>query len=253
MASHFVSYGDQNFSNSIKRIRNEAENMGIFSSINIYDSNNIYDEVFKTQFNYVLNRSKGSGYWIWKYYLIQKKLQEIEENDFIVYCDAGCSLNPNGKDRYYEYLELLNQSEYGILSFQLDPVCVEKHWTTKELFDYFCIDVSSEHANTAQMCATVLIIKKNAHSENILKEYRRLLEFDQRLITDYYNQHQQPFFKDARHDQSIWSLLCKRYGSVKIPLDETIYHALVESSVPNWGETNTDKYKYPFWATRIKY
>ena len=42
-----------------------------------------------------------------------------------------------------------------------------------------------------------------------------------------------------RHDQSILSLLVKKYGSIKIP-DETFFY-------PFWEKTGL---RYPFWATR---
>ena len=40
-------------------------------------------------------------------------------------------------------------------------------------------------------------IKKNNHIKEILSEYKKVLEYDQNLITDYYNlQNQYDFFKE---------------------------------------------------------
>ena len=141
-------------------------------------------------------------------------------------------------------MDLLNKSEYGILSFPLHSSCLEKHWTIKEIFNYFNIDVTSDIANSPQLCATVLIIKKNEHSKKILEEYSKILEFDQKIITDYYNNNNQHFFfKDARQDQSIWSVIRKMFGSLMVDVDETVIDSL---------KNHNDISNFPFWATRIK-
>lgn len=251
LPQHFISYGDSKFKNSKNRIKREAENFGAFTSIEVNGPEDL-DLEFKRKFNYVLSHSKGGGYWIWKYFLINKKLNEIKDGEFIIYCDAGCTINLSGKERYFEYLDLLNKSKFGVMSFPLSPLkegaCMEKFWTIKEIFNYFNVDIDSEIANTSQLCATILIFKKNKHSIKILNEYLKILESDQKLITDYYNGSQHSFFKDARQDQSIWSVIRKVHGSHVIPLDETYF--CVNDKPYFWG--NSEALKCPFWTTRIK-
>ena len=96
-----------------------------------------------------------------------------------------------------------------------------------------------------------IIIKKNNHIKEILSEYKKVLEYDQNLITDYYNlQNQYDFFKENRHDQSIWSVLRKVYGSCSLDVDESFFYYVKEKGKINYDDP--DKWKYPFWATRIK-
>lgn len=61
------------------------------------------------------------------------------------------------------------------------------------------------------------------------------------LFTDYYNINQQNYFIDNRHDQSIFSILRKIYGSI-ILNDET------------WFQPFGDTYslKFPFWGDKKK-
>ena len=73
---HFISYGDDNFANSKKRIHEEAKNMGVFESVDVYGPEFISKD-FKSKFEYVFKHSKGAGYWIWKYYIISEKLKEL--------------------------------------------------------------------------------------------------------------------------------------------------------------------------------
>ena len=66
------------------------------------------------------------------------------------------------------------------------------------------------------------------------------------------NQHY--FFKENRHDQSIWSMLRKKYGSIVIDTDETNEFTQIHHENHTTYDWNTEeKFKYPFWATRLKF
>lgn len=236
---HLISYGNNVYKRAKKRLQIQGENLGWFKTIKIYSPEDLTEE-FSTKYNDILSARKGGGYWIWKIDIIEQRLKELNDNDFLIYIDAGCTINPGGKKRFQEYLEMLSNSDYGIISFDLG--LAEKNWTTKEIFDYFELDLDSEITNSGQYHATVLIMKKNKHLLEYLSEMKKILEKDRLLFTDYYNKNQESFFKDNRHDQSISSIIRKKIGSLVIDKDETFF------SVFGKGES----VKYPFWATRIK-
>ena len=48
---------------------------------------------------------------------------------------------------------------------------------------------------------------------NFFQDYRKILNSDQNLITDFYSDKQHATFVANRHDQSIFSLLGKTYNS----------------------------------------
>ncbi len=54
--------------------------------------------------DFILKNKRGYGYWVWKPYLISKILKEINDNDILLYLDAGCELNVNGKDYFINTL-----------------------------------------------------------------------------------------------------------------------------------------------------
>ena len=97
------------------------------------------DLEFRKKYSDVLTQSRGGGYWIWKYHLIQKLLKKMQQNEILIYIDAGCHLNPKGKDRFNQYIEMLKKSDYGMLSFQMHNQ-IEKWWTVKQIFDHFEIE-----------------------------------------------------------------------------------------------------------------
>lgn len=209
---HFITYGDDKV-NCKTRIIPEAENFGIFDSIKFYEPKDISEEFYNKHKN-VLEQKRGGGYWIWKYDIILQKLNEINDNDILVYIDCGCTINKDGKDKFYEYINMLNESPYGIISFQTDNI--ERIWTTKELFKFLDIDLESDIAKSGQYVGGILIMKKSEHLLNILNKCIEIIDKDNNLITDLYNTNQEHYFKENRHDQSILSLVRKKNNSIVI-------------------------------------
>lgn len=244
---HFITYGNNRFEIAKKRLLKEAKNFNEFETIKGYGPQDLSQEVLKKH-NKILNMKRGGGYWIWRPYILQMSIDNMEENDFLVYLDAGCKLNIEGKKRFYEYINLLNNSEYGIMSFQMSgkrgPGSLEKEkwWSIKEIFNYFKIDLNSDIANSGQYLGGVLIMKKNQHLMTFMKEFLKIIDLHSDYCTDNYNTSQHHFFKENRHEQSITSILRKKIGSVVIDCDESWF--------PPFGKG--ESLKYPFWATRSK-
>ena len=122
-----------------KRLQEQATNSSWFNTINIYGPENLSQE-FKNEFNDILDQPIGAGYWIWKFYIIKQKLTNLANNDILIYTDAGCSINTHGKTRFYEYIDMLNNSKESIISFQIHHL-PERNYTTKEIFQYFKVDL----------------------------------------------------------------------------------------------------------------
>jgi hypothetical protein len=235
---HLITYGNNNYVNSKKRLYNEALSSGWFNTITLYGPEDLDDE-FKLNFKDILRQQKGGGYWIWKPYIIKKHLDKLQDNDILIYLDAGCSINKNGTQRFNEYVNMVNNNDAGIISFQMDHI--EKKWTTSEIFKYFNIGEDSEVKNSGQLIGGIQIIKKNPNSIKLLNLWNKVLYTNPLLFTDYYNNNQQSYFIDNRHDQSIFSIIRKIHNSI-ILNDETYFELF----------GNEESLKYPFWATRLK-
>lgn len=229
---HFITYADENFSKSKKRILKEAEEFGEFSTITGYGPEDL-DDNFKEKYKNILKEKRGGGYWIWRPYILNKKFQEIDENDIIIFLDAGCTINHKGKTRLYEYINMFNNTDKGIISFEIHDQ-IEKKWVTKEIFKYFNIELSNKIANSRQLCGGAMILKKNPHSKLFIDTFLKVLEDDPYLFTDKYNNNQISEFIENRHDQSISSVIRK--------LIETI---IISNSIKN-------NIKNPIWHTKIK-
>lgn len=245
---HFITYGNAKFARAKARILKEAEEFGEFKTVTGYGPEDLPDN-FKENFKHILTQPRGGGYWIWKCHILTERLKSLSDGEFLIYLDAGCKLNKAGKKRFNEYISMLDASKYGIMSFKMSGnngpggFEKEKKWTTRQIFDYFKVDINSQIANDGQYLGGILIIQKSSHSNLIIEKYSQSLTDNPLLFTDYYNNTNQcSEFKDNRHDQSVLSLIRKKYGSVIIDGDE--------SWMQPFGIGKS--LKYPFWATRSK-
>lgn len=233
---HVISYGNGRFQNSKKRLLQEARSTGWFDTVTVYGPEDL-DTTFEKKYSYILKLKRGGGYWIWKSHIIQKMLDKIDDSDILIYLDAGCTINKGGGKRFYEYMNMLEDSKEGILSFQLPYV--EKHWTTNQIFDYFY--ATDKIKNSGQLLGGIRIMKKCPNLLKMIKLESKALHDDPWMFTDRYNKKQQSYFKENRHDQSIFSIIRKLHNPILIPN---------ETWAPGHRFATKKVFEYPFWATR---
>lgn len=235
---YFITYGTKNFRIAKSHLISLAKESGLFKEVIGFNQKSLSNE-FINKYKDILNSSRGAGYWIWKHEIINNVLENINKGDLVVYSDSGSSFNYFAKNRFYEYVDMLNQSEYGNFRIECESIHKENIWTTGELFNYFNIDTDSNLARDTQLEATHMIFKNSLHTDNYINEYKKLLDFDPYLITDKYNLYGQiNGFKENRHDQSIFSLLSKLHGGVTIE-NETHFTKQKHTQI-----------SYPFLAVR---
>ena len=252
MKTYFLTYGDRKFYISKKHLISLAKKSELFDyQISLGPEDLNYE--FKKKYQHILNQARGGGYWIWKQEIISNLLNSINKNDLVIYCDAGASLNlsKKAKERYYEYLSLLNDSDYSHFRMMCENGFIEKYYTGKEIFNYFNTNIDSNIGNSLQLQAGHMIFKNNQESKDYFKEYKQLLQKKSSLITDDLNSERQiEGFKENRHDQSIFSLLSKIRGAVIIP-NETEFRKRPDEqynfpflSVRSYGHGPRDYFKY---------
>lgn len=236
---YFLTFGGptQGYRNRVKQVVNDIKIFNIFDYIFGFNDDILkQDKVFwQTHGNFLETNKRGFGYWLWKSYLVNKIINKMNDGDILFYCDAGCEFNINGKKRLEEYLEIVENSESGILTFYLTHT--EYVWTKNDLFE--SLNCSDEIKNSKQNMSGIFFIKKCANSVEFLRKwYETCCNYN--LINDSPSiSSNHPEFKEHRHDQSILSCLCKIYNSEKIS-DETYFE-------PNWEK---DGANYPIWAKR---
>jgi hypothetical protein len=238
---YFISFGgpSNEYHNTLKRICGEAQKFAIFTKIlgftEIYLKNDV--EFWNTHGRFIESNPRGYGYWLWKSYLVKNQLRSMNEGDVLIYADAGCTLNINGKARLIEYIDMCKNHESGIVSFQLPHI--EHNWTKNDIIQH--LNASNEIILSGHLVGTVFLIRKCRHAIELVDKWYETCCFYNLLNDSPSLTPNHPTFVENRHDQSIWSILRKQYGSV-ILSDETYF--------TNWNVEGID---YPFWATRKRH
>ena len=152
---HFITYANDKFKAAKKRIIREANSFGEFASVKGFGPEDLPVE-FSSKFKDILSQSRGGGFWAWRPHILKETMDKMNDGEFLVYLDAGCKLNPHGKKRFYEYIDLLDKSEYGFLSFAMSggvgpgSLEQERNYCVKEIFKYFSINAESDAAKSGQ-------------------------------------------------------------------------------------------------------
>lgn len=245
----FVSFGGptESYRKRVKELHQEADQSKMFDHIITFTDQDLEkdQEFWETHGEFISNpkHQRGYGFWLWKPYIIMKVMDLLEYGDFLVYADAGCTINSNGGQRFQEYQSMLNSNPFGLLAYQL-YACNDIEYIKRATLEY--IGATEHDKNTPQIITTALVIKKTNKSMEFIKRWYEFASMYDLINDDSHQENEYPEFKDHRHDQAIFSLLVKqeiRKDSQNGPIvigDETYF--------PNdWhGQGGS----YPFWGTR---
>lgn len=204
MKKYHINYANGRYLKSQEFCSLSAKNAG-FDEVTSYRLEDI-DKDFYEKNKLILESPRGAGYWMWKSYFIQKKLSEINNGDLLVYSDSGS---------YYQnsiqpLIDIISNDPKGCISFEFKGF-LEKRFTKKDAFVLMGMD-EPKYTDTWHREATYIWLIKNDLTMKLANEY---LEHSQNIniISDLPNITGENYgeFEDHRHDQSIWSLLCKKY------------------------------------------
>lgn len=213
---YFITFGTtHNYLTSLNRIRLMAENSGFFDKIIIYTEKD-FDQEFNKKYKKFMDDNTGYGFWIWKSYFCKKTFEIMNDNDILVYADAGCSIikTIDSVKKFKVYINLVKTHKSGSLGFQMD--IPEELYTKSSIFKALDCDTENNR-KSGQVMATIFFLRKCSKSIDLVNsfyEYSQQIE----LINNEYNKETEiKEFKAPRNDQSIFSLLRKKYDSLLVP------------------------------------
>lgn len=192
------------------------------------------DEEFKRKNRKILEAGgeRRKGCYLWKPYFVNKALDDMSDGDFLIYMDgAGGYYRKNVKSiiscmEKYD-IDMIGSRRYKYL---------EKQWTKRDAFVYMGCD-TKEYTEQYQCWAGMFVLRKTEKTQSIMREWFKYAQ-DYRIITDAPNTcglENYDGFEENRHDQSILSLLMKKYNVAiieELPVaDFYVYHHTRETSV----------------------
>ncbi len=187
--------------------------VGGFDTVINYGRKDI-DADFYEKNRSIFAHKKGAGYWIWKPYIIVKTLKTLDEGDYLFYCDTDFHF-VQSIDILIETLDKANQNMM-IFKHAYNWILLEKHWTKRDLF--IAMDCDNEkYTDTHQIQGGIHLWKKSDKSIKIAEEWLELVQ-NEHLLTNESSILGKPEydgFVEHRHDQSIFSLICKRHNLIQ--------------------------------------
>lgn len=152
-----------------------------------------------------LSQRKGAGFWLWKPYVILRSLMELKEGDILLYSDA--------KVKFIKPLKPLFglAEEQDVVPF--NGMMQEGEGTKRDAFVLMMCD-EDMFVKSRQRTARYIVFKKSMRSIQFVAKW---LEFSMNpsILTDKPNESGLPdyaLFRGHHYDQSIFSLLTKKWG-----------------------------------------
>lgn len=183
------------------------------------------DKKFYQANKVILNQVRGSGYWLWKPYFILRTLNQADEGDIIFYCDSGsifiCSVQP--------LIDLTTQFQQDVIPFGLE--LLERQYTKRDAFVLMNCD-AAKFTDTNQRLASFIVFRNSKTSRDFVIEWLQYCT-DEKILTDSDNTDEKDNYAEFlhhRHDQSVFSLLTKKY-------DLTVFR-----DPSQWGNSQIKKY-----------
>jgi len=256
-----LAFGTNDLYKSAKRLKLQALESKYYTDIKILSSKDLDDNAKNFIENIIKKDGKrGFGYWFWKPYLILKVIKELKDNDIIHYLDIGCHIN-NNSNKFKKYISLLDADTRGLIAFQYYPIENENFkdidfpkreeykFTKADLFDYFGYLNNDKIINTPQFWAGSFFIKKNDFCIKFLENWIEVFRNNFELINDSPSSKKNlPGFIENRHDQSVFSLLCKKNSISSVSTYESDW--AIKKNQRTWEHNKTN----PFLAKRdLKY
>lgn len=202
-----INYADKSFQKAQKLNLETARRWGADRTI-AYTPDDI-DDAFRAKNKNILSAKKGNGFYLWKPYFLNKAYKELKDGDYLIYTDAG-SVYVN-KIQYL--LDCMERENLDIMVFSLQNEMLERKYTKRDAFVLMGCD-EPKYTDTPQSIGGYVILKKSDFVEKFIAEDLEYAQ-DERIISEKENTQGLNNYADFvahRHDQSVWSLMIKKYG-----------------------------------------
>ena len=217
---YLCSFASPDLNRSKKRFLDQSSELNIYKDKKVFSFNDLSEKKKFQIKNFIKEKKKRLyGYACWKPEIILNYLNKIPDGSILQYSDIGCHFNKSGLKRLKEYLEITNRNNVLVFQYR-EPnikmnlnlkyqIYYEQEYTKSDLFSFLKIPTSSSIRTSEQIWSGTMFLKKNLETINLLEKWLEISHVSN-LIDDspsIENNHYR--FVEHRHDQSIFSILCK--------------------------------------------
>ena len=206
-----ISYANEAY-RAAQKLQAKTAKVAGFTDVIEYGPEDI-EESFKKANANIFEYKRGNGLWLWKPYLIKKTLDNMQDGEILFYCDSGACFFRNVDG----ILSKLQEQDVWVSVLPLK----EKQFTKQKTFDI--LDCNTEE------------YKESEFSTRFVDEWLQYCCDIKALAPPEDKTQEARYFYDHREDQSILSLLVKKY-KLKAWSDPSQYGRLPEKYIRNGCE-----------------
>jgi hypothetical protein len=212
---HLVSYATPQFRHRQIILGLSARLNGVVDTSIAWTTNKLKSEGFAERVPGIGLDERGSGFWSWKPFIIQKHLNELPEGDVLLYCDVGriypFKLLDQPLNPYLRWMEEQGQEVMPGIEIPWDGPM--SHWTKREALLFLDLD-RPEILGASPLQASFSVWKSGDFSKRLADKWMNLCA-RRNLVSDdpstsLLGEHSD--FRENRHDQALLSLLCIKEG-----------------------------------------
>ena len=251
------SFASPDLNLSVKRFKKQSKELNFYKGIKIFGLKDLGSAKQKQISAFFQQGQKRLyGFACWKPEIILSYLDVIPQNSILQYSDIGCHFNYKGIKRLNDYIQIADKN--NILSFKYNKpnfglkkkfkfqIYYEYQYTKADSWKYLKINSDSEILKTEQIMSGTMFFKNNSYVRNFLNEWANICQISKLIDDSESIEPNHSNFIEHRHDQSIFSILCKK---------EKIYN--LSASECEWAEFENKRSwehlkNYPIWAKRDK-
>ena len=217
---YLCSFASPDLNRSKKRFLDQSSELNIYKDKKVFSFNDLSRKKKFQIKNFIKeNKKRLYGYACWKPEIILNYLNIIPDGSILQYSDIGCHFNKSGMKRLKEYLEITNRNNILVFQYKEPNIKIdlnlkyqiyyEQEYTKSDLFSFLKIPTYSSIRTSEQIWSGTMFFKKNSETINLLEKWLEISHVSN-LIDDspsIENNHYK--FVEHRHDQSVFSILCK--------------------------------------------
>jgi len=219
---HFITFaaGERNYYEAADRIVSQAQNINLFDTVRGFTDRDLKDDVdfWPRHSEFMELNKRGYGCWLWKPYIIKKTMDTLRDGDVLMYLDAGCEVVHHKYDTLKMHLEVGAKEDLILRSLHGD----ENTHTKMDLFIKMGM-FDNKYVYDYQYQGGAIIIYVCDKTRAFVNEW-----YD--ICCEYSNIDDSPSvhpnlecFVEHRHDQSVFSLLTKKY---QLPFKHCIFNSV---------------------------
>jgi len=204
MSINFVTFSNYKYTSQQQKLNEFAKTLGL----NCFPYT--FDEIKSTDFylshSKILDREKGSGFCLWKPYIILETLKKIGNNEILFYIDSADTFTKDA-------LKIIESEVPSKSMCFLQGSYENQMYTKRDTFYYMGCD-DNRYWSALQCEAGVLAVKNNNDTIDFVSEWFEYCK-DERIITDDPNTcglPDLPKYVDHRYDQSVLANLIIKHN-----------------------------------------